>query len=57
MHAEKSSLDVGEFLMESVAQLFYNPNSLPALKAGENLTRKMREMLKRLWNKNLANGK
>lgn len=37
MHAEKSPLDVGGFLLESVAQLFYNPQSLPALKAGENV--------------------
>jgi len=37
MHAETSPLDVGGFLLESVAQLFYNPQSLPALKAGENV--------------------
>jgi hypothetical protein len=37
MRAETSPLDVGGTLLESVAQLFYNPQSLPALKAGENV--------------------
>jgi hypothetical protein len=37
MRAEKSPLDVGGFLLESFAQLFYNPKSLPALKGGENV--------------------
>jgi len=36
MRAEGSSLDVGSYLLESTAHLFYNPKSLPALKAGDN---------------------
>jgi hypothetical protein len=37
MRAEANPLDAGGFLLESVAQLFYNPRSLPALEAGENV--------------------
>ena len=36
MQAETSPFDVGGYLLESTAHLFYNPKSLPALKAGDN---------------------
>lgn len=36
MRAENSPLEIGGLLLESVAQLFYNPRSLPALMAGAN---------------------
>ena len=37
MKAETSPLDVGSYLLESNASLFYNPKSLPALKVGDNI--------------------
>ena len=37
MRAGSDPLDVGGYLLESVAQLFCNPQSLPALKPGENI--------------------
>ena len=36
MRSEASPLNVGAYLLESAADLAYNPKSLPALKTGEN---------------------
>jgi hypothetical protein len=36
MQAETSPSNVGSYLLESINYLFYNPRSLPALKAGDN---------------------
>ena len=36
MQTETSPFDVGSYLLDSIAHLFYNPKGLPALKAREN---------------------